>query len=414
MTAHILGQLRRSFVTTFRARAGAVPFFVSIIIWGVGIGCFAASLNNYLVDIHNLNQFQRGALEFFRELPGLLLVFLLALLHRVSDWKIMRLGILVSMVSIIAFCIPANFVVVTLLIMLWSTGEHLTLPVRSAIAMQVARKSRAGSSLGLVSSAFNGGHVVGNLLVALIFFVGTRLLGITNRLLLYNVVWLLIFVLMVISAISTLSSQAPKQQSERPRLLVKRKFSLYYGLELFYGARKQIFLTFGPFVLIREYGIDTSQMAVLLGLSAMINMVVSPYIGVLTDRLGYRTVMVYDTFILVFVCLLYGFAGDWFAPRLALAVVCINFLLDALLSTTSMATNIYVRDIASGRDEMTSTLSTGISINHLISVIIAPLGGWVWMRWGVGTLFGFSALMSIANSYCAMQIPMRQKITKRR
>lgn len=70
-----------------------------------------------------------------------------------------------------------------------------------------------------------------------------------------------------------------------------------------------------------------------------------------------------------------------------------------------MATSLHVRDIADGRDEVTATLSTGISINHLISVLAAPLDGWIWMRWGVGTLFAFSALMAIANSFCAMQIP---------
>ena len=143
-----------------------------------------------------------------------------------------------------------------------------------------------------------------------------------------------------------------------------------------------------------------------MGTSAIINMVAGPWIGILTDRLGYRTIMVYDTFVLVFVCLLYGFAGDWFSPAVAFWVVCINYLLDAVISTTSLATNLYVRDLSSSRDEVTSTLSTGISINHFISVLIAPLGGWVWMRWGVGTLFGMSALLSLANSFCAMRIPL--------
>ena len=70
-------QLQQAFFGTFQPRSGAVPFFTSVVVWGIGIGCFAASVNNYLVDVHDLNQFQRGLLEFFRELPGLLLVFLL-------------------------------------------------------------------------------------------------------------------------------------------------------------------------------------------------------------------------------------------------------------------------------------------------------------------------------------------------
>lgn len=402
----MFAQLRQSFADTFRPRAGAAPFFVSIIVWGIGIGCFAASLNNFLVDIHDVNQVQRGVLEFFREMPGLLLVFLLALLHRTSDWQILRIGILASMAGVIALCIPASYAVVTLLIMLWSTGEHLTMPVRSSIAMQVAREGRAGASLGYVSSAYSAGHVLGNLMVATIFLAGLRLFGVASRAMLYNAVWCLIFLLLAASLVCSCSRHAPRVASRRPRLLLMRKFRLFYGLELFYGARKQIFLTFAPFVLIREYGVDTSHMALMMGISAILNMFAGPWIGILTDRIGYRTIMVYDTFVLVLVCLLYGYAGDWFPPAVAFWVVCVNYLLDTVISTTALATNIYVRDLSSNRDEVTSTLSTGISINHFISVLVAPIGGWIWMRWGVGTLFSLSALMSLANSFCAMQIPM--------
>ena len=58
---------------------------------------------------------------------------------------------------------------------------------------------------------------------------------------------------------------------------------------------------------------------------------------------------------------------------------------------------IYVREIASNQDELTSTLSTGISINHLIAILSAPLGGWVWQRYGIGVLFSFAAVMAVCN-----------------
>lgn len=293
--------------------------------------------------------------------------------------------------------------------MIWSTGEHLTMPVRNSISMHVAKEGRAGVSLGFTSSAFNAGHVLGNLLVAAIFMVSMRFLGLTNRVAIYNIVWILIAILMAASLITTLTKRIEHVSVKRPRLLFKKKFSLYYGLELFYGARKQIFFTFGPFLLIREFGVDTGQMALLLGIAAVMNMIASPWIGKLTDYIGYRTVMVYDTFILVFVCLLYGYASQWFAYKIAFWVVCINFLLDALISTTSMAANIYVRDISSNRDETTSTLSTGISMNHFISILVAPVGGWVWMNWGAGTLFTISAIMALGNSLFAMMIPIRSR-----
>lgn len=388
----------------FRREAGAGAFFLSILVWGVGVGCFAAAMNNFLSEMYGMNGMDRGWLEFFRELPGLLLVFLLALLHRVSDWKIMRIGSLISLAGAALLLVPSDKIFVTGFIMIWSMGEHLVMPVRSAIAMQIARPAHAGQSLGYLTSVINFGTVAGSLLVAAIFFLGVTCLDV-SRLLLYRLVWCIIAGLMLISVVCTFSSSVPNIPSRRPRLFFHRKFGKFYALELFYGARKQIFITFAPYVLIREYGFSTSRMAALLGVCALVNIFGAPAVGRLTDRLGYRTVMIWDTVILFFVCLLYGYAGKLFPAFLVTAVLCLNFLLDAVISTTSLATNIYVRTLSADRDELTATLSTGISINHLIAILAAPAGGWIWMKFGVGALFSFAAVMAVCNSLFAMTLP---------
>lgn len=389
---------------SFKPDSGAGAFFFSILLWGVGIGSFAAALNNYLSDIYHMNSMERGWLEFFRELPGLALVLLLALLHKVSDWKVIRIGTMISMAGAALLLIPANQIAVTAFIMIWSMGEHLVMPIRSAVAMQVAKPGCAGQSLGFLTSVMNFGHVAGSLLVAGIFFFGTRYFE-RSEAFLFNVLWGVIIVLMLASTISTFTKDAPNAPSKRPRLYFNRKFNKFYALELFYGARKQIFLTFAPFVLIKEYGFSTASMATLLGLCALINVFAAPAIGKLTDKWGYRNTMIWDTVVLTFVCLLYGFAGDLFPVRIAFWVVAVNYVLDAILSTTSLATNIYVRSLAENQDELTSTLSTGISINHLIAILSAPVGGWIWIRFGIGYLFTFAAVMAIFNTLFAMTIP---------
>ena len=402
--------MKLNFTETFQPKSGALAFFTSILVWGIGVGCFMAALNNYLSEIYHMNSLDRGWLEFFRELPGLALVFLLALLHRVSDWKVMRIGTMISMAGAALLLVPADKIFVTGFIMIYSLGEHLVMPVRSAIAMQVARSGHAGQSLGYLTGVMNFGSVSGSILVALIFFIGTRWLGCRSAFL-FNLIWCFIFVLMFLSVLCTFSRNAPNQPSKRPRLYFDRKFNKFYALELFYGARKQIFLTFAPYVLIREYGFSTASMALLLGICAAVNIFAAPEVGKLTDRFGYRNIMIWDTVILCFVCLLYGFSGTLFPPGIALAVVCVNFLLDAIISTTSLATNIYVREIASNQDELTSTLSTGISINHLIAILSAPLGGWVWQRYGIGVLFAFAAVMAVCNSLFALTLPRPKKQT---
>ena len=400
--------MKLDFSTTFRPKSGALAFFVSIMVWGVGVGCFMAAMNNYLSEIYHMNSLDRGWLEFFREMPGLALVFILALLHRVSDWKVMRIGTMISMAGAAFLLIPADKIFVTGFIMIYSLGEHLVMPVRSAIAMQVAKEGHAGQSLGYLTGVMNFGSVAGSAIVAAVFLVGSHWLGHHSRVL-FNLIWIFIFILMAVSVACTFSPNAPNQPSKRPRLYFNRKFNKFYALELFYGARKQIFMTFAPYVLIREYGFSTASMALLLGICATVNIFAAPGVGKLTDRFGYRNIMIWDTVILCGVCLLYGFAGNIFPATVALAVVCVNFLLDAVISTTSLATNIYVREIASNQDELTSTLSTGISINHLIAILSAPLGGWVWQRYGIGVLFSFAAVMAVCNSLFAATLPKPKK-----
>ena len=393
-----------NFKDTFKSNLGAKAFFFSILLWGIGVGCFAAALNNFLSDVYSMNSIERGYLEFFRELPGLALVFMLAILHKVSDWKILRIGTAISMVGAGLLLIPANKIFVIAFIMIWSLGEHLVMPIRAGIAMQVANKGCEGKSLGYLTSIMNFGAVSGSLIVAAIFYVGTVYFK-QSDIFLFNFLWCIILILMLISIFSTFTKEAPQLSSKRPRLYFNKKFNKFYALELFYGARKQIFLTFAPYVLIKEYNFSTAQMAFLLGVCAFINVFAAPAIGKLTDKWGYRNTLVWDTVILFFVCILYGYAGKIFPINIAVIVLCLNFVLDAVLSTTSLATNIYVKTLATNQDELTSTLSTGISINHLISIIAAPVGGYIWIKFGVEYLFAFSGVMAIANTLFALTIP---------
>jgi predicted MFS family arabinose efflux permease len=114
--------------------------------------------------------------------------------------------------------------------------------------------------------------------------------------------------------------------------------------------------------------------------------------------------MVGDTLILIVVCLLYGFAHRLFSPGVAFIVVCSNFVLDSIISMASMASNVYVQRIASSQEEITATLSTGVSVNHLISVLIALLGGWIWSVTGIEVLFSLSAFLGLMNSIYAATI----------
>lgn len=175
-------------------------------------------------------------------------------------------------------------------------------------------------------------------------------------------------------------------------------------LEVFYGARKQVFFTFGPYVLILFYGADTMTISLLFAVSAISCFFASPVIGKIIDRLGYKIVMISDTLILVIVCFFYGFAHHIFPMHVAFLVCCVNYVLDSVISLASMASNIYVQDLADNSDEVRATISTGVSVNHMITILIALFGGWIWQTLGIETLFILSAILGLCNSAYAATI----------
>ena len=82
-----------------REGSGARTFFTGILMWGVGMGCFNASFHNFIVDEYHIGGFDRGVLEFMREMPGVLLVCVLAAMCRFSDWRVLRIGTILSILA---------------------------------------------------------------------------------------------------------------------------------------------------------------------------------------------------------------------------------------------------------------------------------------------------------------------------
>jgi predicted MFS family arabinose efflux permease len=96
-----------------------------------------------------------------------------------------------------------------------------------------------------------------------------------------------------------------------------------------------------------------------------------------------------------------------FPLNVAFAVVAVVFVLDAVLFVVGLARAMYVRSLSTSQEEVTSTLSLGISINHLISIVIAVAGGLLWERLGMETLFTIAALFGAASALFSFTLPRR-------
>lgn len=371
---------------------------ISLLLTGISYGLYKGVLDNYLAEMVRMGELDRGITEFFRELPGFLLIFILAFLTKLSAEGTYRTGAYIMLLglALIAFLPPGKALVIAA-IFVYSTGEHIQLGMKNTLSLNYAKKGSGGVSLGIQNAISNFGNIGGYIIVALLFsFLSGRVA--------FSTVFLSSFAILSLSVFANAGLKDTSQKKERSRFYFRKKFSKYYMLEIFYGARKQIFFTFGPYVLILFYKADASLISMLFAISAVCCFLLSPLVGRIIDRVGYKAVMITDTLILILVCFFYGFAHRIFPFHIAFIVCCVNYILDSVISLASMASSVYVQDISDDEEEVRATITTGISVNHLISILIALFGGWIWQETGIEVLFTLSAILGLVNSIYAATI----------
>ena len=381
-------------------------YLLAMALFGLSYGLFIGVQDNYLAWL-GIGKTGRGVVEFFRESPGLLLIFILAAFSRMAERNLLRLSLIFYALGVIGIWMSGTSIFgAVFFLTLMSTGQHLIMPVRQSYAIHAAEKGKEGRAVGFMRGLESTGKVGGLLVVPILFLqpsiradrdAGGRL-G-------YVIIFIAVLIAVVFSLTAAMGMTKSGGSLERKKIYFHRKYMKYYGLEIFYGARKQVFMTFAPYLLILVYGAGAEYIATLLLISELINIFFNPLIGRIIDKLGYRMVMIGDTCILFFVCLVYGFAGRFFSHQTAQMVISVAFIMDMMLSNASIASSIYVGRISENKEEMTSTLSTGLSLNHLVSVLIALAGGVIWENVGVGVLFSMAAVMAVGNTLFALTVP---------
>ena len=383
----------------FREGKNYKYLLLSILITGLAAGLYRGILDNFLAEVVGMGEMDKGITEFFRELPGIALVLILAVFYMCSAETMYKIGALIMLVGMgMHAVLPATKVLTTLAICVFSLGDHIQLGMKSTLTLEYAKPGKGGAAQGVQSSVSQVGTLIGYFVIVLVFSL------ITNDQpyrLFFIISTLLVGVSTVCSMKLTGKSEADKNKR---RFYFHKKYTKYYMLEMFYGARKQVFITFGPYLLILFYGANAATISLLFAISAITCFFAAPVVGRLIDKLGYKTIMVADTLLLVVVCFFYGFSHHLFPKNVAFIVCCVNYILDAVISLGSMASNNYVQVLSDNADEVKATISTGVSINHVITIFIALFGGWIWQALGIEVLFIASAVLGLCNSAYAASI----------
>jgi len=374
-------------------------FIAAVAMFALGGSMLDSVFNNFLNETFSISSFQRTILEVPRELPGILVVFASALLCFLPS---RRLGVIAGTLGFVGLLLLGttthSYAMMLPWLFLYSMGQHLFMPLSSSIGMELAHKGQDGRRLGQLNAIRNAAVVCGSFLI----FLGFKFFHFTFA------VSFVLAALSLLAAAFFLYRMSPGDS--RPaalHLVFYKEYRLYYWLCILFGTRKQIFITFAPWVLVTVFHQPTAIIAWLLTIGAIIGIITQPIIGKMIDRLGERTMLSLEAALLIVVCAGYGFSGSLFSEHTAFIIAAVCYIADQMLISVGIARATYLKKIALDPAHIMPTLSLAVSLDHVFSIAIALCGGIIWNTIGYQAVFICGALIAFVNLLSARHIKTR-------
>jgi len=398
------GPTRARLVDKMRANPQLMIFVLAAALLAMAQPMFDSPFNNYLEDTFRMGEAERGALETPREAPGLLVSLSLGLLAFLPEARVgvVATGIMAAGLMGLGFLGTERWAMYLFLI-IQSTGMHLFMPIRSSLALALSPEGRKGQRQGQIGAVGAVAGIAGSLAV----FALWRGAHLT-----YGQVFIAAGSIAALGTVALALLHPAVGSRRRPRLIVRRRYWLYYMLTVLYGARKQVFVTFGPWVLIRVYGQRPDVFAWLYLANFVLAIFINPWVGRLVDRLGERRVLMSEAVVLALVSAGYGFGDHLGLGGHVIWLLYACFVADQSIQAVGMARNTYLDKISELPEHVPSTISVGMSIDHVFSMLAAWAGGEYWHsrgRSGYRGVFVGSMLLAGVLYLCTslIRIPPR-------
>lgn len=396
---------------------GLLVYFLIIAFTAFGLGLSGDIISNYFKDAYNVTAYQRGIIEFPRELPGLILIFVVAMLSFISDIKLSIIAQLLSIIGITVLGLfTPTFAVMLIFIFINSMGMHLFMPLQDSIGMSMIKDGNIGKRMGQYKGVYTGFAMLASILVFIGFKAG--FFSFTSKIkwiflasaFVLSIVLVLLIILNKINKINNVNNQ------KKINFIFRKEYKYYYILVVMFGVQKQMMIVYGPWVLIEILNKKADTIAVLGILGSLIGTFFIPAVGRWLDNFGIRTILYADAVSYIVVYVLYGLMITGFITgKLALVgiPVIVTYglvILDRMSTQFGMVRTIYLRSIAINTADITPTLSLGVSMDHFVSIICAYLGGIVWSVWGPQYIFFLAAALSLVNLYVATKVKGKAKV----
>ena len=349
----------------------------------VGLQCWMILFNNFAVEIAGLDGFQVGVIGSVREIPGflaLLAVFVMLVIreHRLSALSVIFLGIGTALTGFFPSFIG---LIITTLIM--SFGFHYYETTNQSLTLQYFDNATSPLIFGRLRSL----AAATSILVGLLLF----LMGLAFS---YKVMFLSVGSLVAVAGIWGLL-QDPTHRNLVPqhrKMILRRRYSLYYFLTFMAGARRQIFMAFSVYLLVKVFECTVTEITLLFVANNAVNFFLSPLIGRAIVRFGERRVLSVEYGGLIAIFLIYAFID-------IKGVIVVMYILDHILFNFSIAIRTYFQKIADPQD-IAPSMAVGFTINHVAAVVMPVIGGALWMvdyriPFVVGAIFSLVSLLAV-------------------
>jgi len=349
----------------------------------VGLQVWRTLFNNFAVDVVGLQGNHIGMIQSVREIPGflaLLVVYVILFIkeHRLSALSIAMLGIGVALTGVFPSYVGLIFTT-----LLMSFGFHYFETTNQSLTLQYFDKHTSPWVFGKMRSYSSASAII----------IGGVILLISSHL-----SFQLMFALLgslIIGAGVWGALQNPTRDDLVPqhkRMILKKRYGLYYFLTFMAGARRQIFVAFAVFLLVEKFQFSVKEITILFMLNNGINYFLSPLIGRAIIRYGERKVLTveYASLIVVFIA---------YATVESKMIIAVLYVLDHIFFNFSMGIRTFFQKIGDP-EHIAPTMAAGFTINHIAAVVIPAMGGLAWIidyriPFYAGALMSLTSLIAV-------------------
>ena len=334
----------------------------------IAFSTWLALLNNFVIEVAGFDGADIGLLHTVREIPGFLAVGVIAILLFMREQVLGLVSlVLLGVATAVTAWFPSLGGILTIT-MLSSIGFHYYETVNQSLQLQWLKKDRAPQMLGWLSAIGSAASLVAYVLLILSW----------ERFdLSYNFVYLLAGGACTLIAIFCLLAypQFETPITQRREIVLRKRYLLYYILQFFAGARRQIFIVFAGFMMVERFGFDVHELTALYLINLIANMIIAPLMGKAIGFWGERRALMFEYFGLICVFLAYG--GVYFFGWGVLLAASL-YVLDHLFFALALALKTYFQKIADPAD-IAPTAAVAFTINHIAAVFLPVLLGLLWV-----------------------------------